>query len=149
MNISLKAFTKLCADHIHQHEPILAYWHATGWGRLKLYPVMPEPSYVIFGTSSVTGRAVRGTAYSREQRDAVVRNMRRDGIRIGEIKEYPAGKPIKAKAATVKAMRKAIANMKKSRYTIVSLCSVDYDGQSMAAEGDETFVAAMQEAMGA
>lgn len=147
MNISLEAFTKLCADHIRAGEPILAYWHAAGWGRLKLYPVTPEPSYVILGTSPVTGRAVRGTAYSREQRGAVVRNMRRDGIRIGEIEEYPAGKPIKAKAATVKAMRKAIEKMKKSRYTIVSLCSVDYDGQSMAAEGGEAFVAAMQEAM--
>ena len=43
MNISLEAFTKLCADHIRAGEPILAYRHDTGWGRLKLYPVMDEP----------------------------------------------------------------------------------------------------------
>lgn len=92
MNISLDAFTKLCAEHIRRHEPILAYRHNNGWGRLRL---------------------------SRT-----------------------------AKAATVKAVRKAVDKLRKSRYTIATLCVVDYDGQSLQVEGDAAFVAAMQDAMG-
>lgn len=145
MNISLEAFTKLCADHIRAGEPILAYRHAAGWGRLKLYPATPEPSWQV-AVTTITGKACVLSAETPAELDRLLREARQKAARISEIEEIPA-KPVKVKAATVKAMRKAIEKMKKSRYTTVSLCSVEYDGQSMAAEGDETFVAAMQEAM--
>lgn len=147
MNLSLEAFTRLCAEHIRAGEPILAYRHSTGWGRLKLYPVTPEPSWQV-AVTTITGAQLTLSADTPADLDRLLREARRKVARIGEIKEIPA-KPVKAKAATVKAMRKAIEKMQKSRYTTVSLCSVEYDGQSVQAEGDETFVAAMQEAMGA
>lgn len=106
MNISLDAFTKLCAEHIRQHEPILAYRHSSGWGLLKLYTVTPEPSYIITGTT-IAGKAYVMRAETSAERDRLLREARQKAARIGEIEEIP-GKEHKVKAATVKAMRKAI-----------------------------------------
>lgn len=146
MNISLDAFTKLCAEHIRQHEPILAYRHSSGWGLLKLYTVTPEPSYIITGTT-IAGKAYVMRAETSAERDRLLREARQKSFRIDKIEEIP-GKERKAKAATVKAMRGAINKMRKSWHTS-GLCFVEYDGQSVQAEGDlsRRFVEAMQEAM--
>ena len=145
MNIALEAFTKLCAEHIRAGEPILAYRHSGGWGRLKLYTVAGTPSWQVTVTT-ITGETLKLSADTPAELDRLLREARRKAARIGEIEEI-AGKERKVKAATVKAMRKAIDKMRKNPYASFSLCAVEYDGKSMRAEGDERFVEAMQGAM--
>ena len=144
MNISLEAFTRLCAEHIRAGEPILAYRHSGGWACLKLYPVGGAPSWQVTVTT-ITGGKHKLSADTPAERDRLLREARQKSFRIDKIEEIP-GKERKAKAATVKAMRGAINKMRKSWHTS-GLCFVEYDGQSVQAEGDERFVEAMQEAM--
>lgn len=125
--MSLQAFAARCASYIKNGTPFIAYRHDRGYGLLKT------------GEQLKTVYTVQVQNYHPEtfldmaQSDAYIAKARQQGK---SYQRWAKETKLKAAKTTVSGFRKAIQKMRKDPCTRSSLCVVECDGTSYAAEGD-------------
>lgn len=130
--LSLDGFVKMCSDHIEKQEAFIAYWHDNGFGLLRTDKVEYQ-QYTVRVNYPI--RVGYPRSFRTETSDPEYVNFLRQRAQMnyGKIKVSACKKSGKAKAGTITKMRKEIARMRK---TIWGLRVVEYDGVSVAAEGE-------------
>lgn len=125
--MSLQAFAARCASYIKNGTPFIAYRHDRGYGLLKTGE-LPAIVYTIQVQNCSPEKFLDIAQY-----DAYVARVRQSGR---PYKGWSKATTLKAMRTTVSGFRKAIQKMRKDPCTRGSLCVVECDGTSYAAEGD-------------
>ena len=132
--MTVEAFMKTLRPRLVTRTPFLAYWHERGFMVLNTGVVEWEEYDVLIGDPQTVNDLEVHHAANAYQRDMIVQQARRKGLRIDRIKTRKRHR--KVKASTISKMRKTIDQLARDP-RIRSLYTVEFDGGVLIKSGPD------------
>lgn len=137
--MTVESFMKMLKPRLEARTPFLAYWHENGFMVLNTGVIEWEEYDILIGDPQTVNDLEVHHAATPTQRDEIILQARRKGLRIDKIKTRKRHR--KVKASTITKMRKTIDQLARDP-RIRSLYIVEFDGCVLFKEGPDLDVLA-------
>lgn len=137
--MTVESFMKMLKPRLEARTPFLAYWHENGFMVLNTGVIEWEEYDVLIGDPQTVNDLEVHHAATPTQRDEIILQARRKGLRIDRIKTRKRHRKVKASA--ISKMRKIIDQLHKDP-RIGPVYTVEFDGCVLVKTGPDSDVLA-------